>query len=61
MAGEFITQEVLAAEKTELSEQVNGDLCPTEFEGPDLDNFMSQFVTGDRLLLHPIQDSNFFR
>ena len=57
----IISQKELQKEAEDLKRRVNGDLCPTEFSGKDLEEFMHCFEDGDTLETTPLYDNSLKR
>jgi len=53
----IISEKELLKDVESLKQKVNGDLCPTEFSGKDLEKFMDCFQEGDILETVPLQDN----
>jgi len=53
----IISEKELQEDVESLRQKVNGDLCPTEFSGKDLEEFMNCFQDGDTLETVPLQDN----
>lgn len=60
MAG-LISKKELQNDTKNLKTKVNGNLCPTEFSGKALNEFMARFEKGDTLESVPIFDPFFER
>jgi len=54
----IISEKELKNDVADLKRRVNGDLCPTEFSGKDLEGFMACFQNGDVLETVPVYDNN---
>jgi len=57
----IISEKELNDDVESLKQKVNGDLCPTEFSGKDLEEFMSCFQEGDTLETVPLYDNRLKR
>jgi len=57
----IISKKELEKDVADLKRRVNGDLCPTEFSGKDLEEFMACFHKGDTLETVPLYDSRLKR
>lgn len=57
----IISEKELQKEVDDLKRRVNGDLCPTEFSGKDIEEFMDCFQQGDTLETVPLYDNRLKR
>ena len=57
----IISEKELQKDVESLKQKVNGDLCPTEFSGDDLHNFLGCFEDRDTLETVPIYDNSLKR
>jgi len=57
----IISRKELQEDVESLKQKVNGDLCPTEFSGADLQKFINCFHEGDVLVTIPIYDNSLKR
>jgi len=57
----IISEKELQKDVESLKQKVNGDLCPTEFSGKDLEEFLSCFQEEDTLETVPLYDSRLKR
>jgi len=57
----IISEKELQKDVESLKQKVNGDLCPTEFSGEDLQEFMECYQALDTLETIPLYDNSLKR